>query len=271
MANIQRALEFLRAQWASAPDWSKGEHPGQACGSEYQALASSLSIPCPPELVVLGDALVEMSIWVGPWELGDPTAARADRAHLVALTANAPCLAPRSAMLPLFGRDGDLLLLDGVGAVWCFSHDTFAYDHGMVAPSLDVLLGRLLDGPEIPYGNIWRTDWLHVDGVEYQYSIGHDHPGGHCATTLVVDLAPHRIRPRGPHYFIIKFTEPPLAAPRVEPIGIVQVGGRARSLDAATITALVRVARTRGWTGLAGSLDLGEGTALLEELERHGA
>ena len=48
-------------------------------------------------------------------------------------------------MLPIFCRDGDLLLLDRDGAVYAYQHDGDTQAEPPVAPSFDALLVTLLD------------------------------------------------------------------------------------------------------------------------------
>ncbi|MBS2026542.1 MAG: hypothetical protein JST54_01450 [Deltaproteobacteria bacterium] len=112
-------------------------------GAGWRKLASECGVPCPPALVELGDAMGDVFVHVSTqehdWDLLTPDGAREERRSLASLVAQFPELRARAKMLPLFGQDGDLLLLAADGTMWNFTHDDLADDR-MVAPSLEALL-----------------------------------------------------------------------------------------------------------------------------------
>lgn len=242
-------------------------------GAEYQTLASSLGLPCPPELVLLGDALAGGRVFGGLWELETPESAVHTRKELLELAIDSPCLQPRAQMLPLFFRDGDSLLLDRDGSIWPWSHEIPTDDEGCVARSLDEALGMMLDEPEIEFQRGDRGGFWSVDGIYYQYTVGHSCETGasskesRCATGVSIDLAPHVIRPPGDHHLRFSFPEPPPERPRTAPIGLVTTPRGVVDLRRLEVlTALLRIGRARGWTGRAGPLTMDDATPLLDEI-----
>ncbi|HEY0133970.1 MAG TPA: hypothetical protein VGB85_07815 [Nannocystis sp.] len=275
MSNIDRFLDFVRKQWSRLPDDVKEEQATypRRLGAEYQALTSSLGMPCPPELVLLGDELADVSVFCGLWELAGPEGAVATREEFQERAVQSPCLRPRADMLPLFGYDGDWLLLDRHGAIWLWSHEIPTDDVGCVARSLDELLGRLLDGPEIEDQHALGSGFFWVDGIEYQYFVVHSCASdtsskkGCCETCVYFDLAPHAIRPFGKHHLTFDFPEPPLERPRTEPIGLVSTPRGVVDLrQVEVLTALLKIGRARGWTGRTGPLEMGDATPYLDEI-----
>jgi hypothetical protein len=124
--------------------------PGR-CGQAFRELATSLGLPCPDELVALGDALETGRVWLGDWELLDPKEAVSIREFLSKAVAYAPALRAQAQMLPLFSRDGDRLLLGADGSISLFLWSGPREDHGPVAETLDDLLGLMLRGERLPF------------------------------------------------------------------------------------------------------------------------
>ena len=112
-------------------------------GAGWRKVTAELGIPCPPALVELGDAMGDVFVHVHTedhdWDLLSPDEARQEREFMATLVAQSPELRARAKMLPIFGQDGDLLLLAADGTVWNYTHDDVVDDR-MVAPSLDALL-----------------------------------------------------------------------------------------------------------------------------------
>ncbi len=114
-----------------------------AWGAQWVSLAQEIGLACPPELILLGDAMAHQFIYIRvldhDYALLSPEEARRERAALAVRGANYG-VADRSAMLPIFGQDGDLLLLatDGIHAM---AHDEMDVDD-IVARSLAELLAE---------------------------------------------------------------------------------------------------------------------------------
>ncbi|HEY0134457.1 MAG TPA: hypothetical protein VGB85_10265 [Nannocystis sp.] len=278
MANIDRFLDAVRKMrevWAKRPEDEDEDEPTRPSplGAEYQTLTSSLGLPCPPELVLLGDALADGRVFGDRWELNTPEGAVYTRKELQEWAIDSPCLRPRAQMLPLFGSDGDHLLLDRDGSIWPWSHEIPTDDEGCVARSLDEALGMMLDGPEIEFQRGYRWGFWSVDGIEYKYTVGHScetdasSKKSRCETGVSIDLAPHVIRPPGDHHLRFGFPEPPPERPRTAPIGLVTTPRGVVDLRRLEVlTALLRIGRARGWTGRAGPLEMGDATPLLDEI-----
>jgi hypothetical protein len=127
-----------------------GEYSWAARGSAWRALANEVGIPCPDALVVLGDAMAERLLYFAfgsprrhQYEMLTPEDARDRRALLARLAHDFGELTPYTQMLPVFGQDGDLLLLDPSGAVHVWFHDDWS-GSGRVASSLDDLLAHAM-------------------------------------------------------------------------------------------------------------------------------
>ena len=112
-------------------------------GAGWRKLAAECGVPCPPALVEIGDAMGDVFVHVHTpehdWDLLTPDQSRDDRKHLASLVAIEPHLRALAKMLPIFGQDGDLLLLAADGTMWRYIHD-YADDNQMIAPSLEALL-----------------------------------------------------------------------------------------------------------------------------------
>ena len=117
----------------------------RAYGDAWRACAASAGVPCPQALFELGEAMADhlISIHVDDhgWELLTPDDAMARARSLRSLAAQFPALAARTEMLPIFGEDGDLLLLATDGVIHRFTHDGWETD-GVVARSLEELLAK---------------------------------------------------------------------------------------------------------------------------------
>jgi hypothetical protein len=114
----------------------------RAWGAEWASLAAELGIPCPAELVELGGAMEETYVCFDGWEMLTPARARETRAFLETFAEQFPVVAARAAMLPIFVRDGDLVLLAASGEVWPFMHEDFENDT-VLAPTFEAALAAL--------------------------------------------------------------------------------------------------------------------------------
>ncbi len=253
---------LLRNFLAATLYQDEDSEPAGPQGKAYEALAARSGIPCPAELVVLGDALTDARIIAGAWELLAAEAAESSQAALGTLVSSTPCLRPRANMLPLFTRDGDLLLLGADGAVRLFQHESWEYDYGLVATSIDELLVRLLKPEPIETNGLGFHAWITLDDILYSYRVSHVcsvrspqyraflAPGA-CATLAVADLQPHARRVDGKaHPFEILFSEEVLTLPRSEPVGIVATSSGPLDLRVAQLgTRIIEWAIQRGWSG----------------------
>lgn len=247
--------ENLRRFVDALPPWRDDDPRAAPHGQAFRTAAEQLGVPCPDALVELGDAMATRQVWRDSWELLTPDDALETRAFLRRESVAAPCLAPRAEMLPLFVRDGDLLLLDKQGAIRLFSFSGAEYDHGVVAGSFDALLGRLLDGAAIEASGGATGVFLWVDDVEYLCSVVHVHEDGGCHTAFRCDLAPHVHRRAGRHELEVVYPEQTLTAPREAPVGLVATAGGTIDLrQPETAARLIRLGRARGWTGRDGPL-----------------
>lgn len=142
----QRATNSRERMIAAIPAMAPSFRP---YGAEWRALCAELGVPCPDGVVRIGDAMahlwpfltIEIEGRVISYEPLTPGAARSHRAYLESIVSRHPTLAPRAAMLPLFGLDGDVLLLDAAGLVhtfWFYEEERTA----VVADSLADLLAR---------------------------------------------------------------------------------------------------------------------------------
>lgn len=113
----------------------------------WQAIMVEQGIPCPEALVDLGRAAENQLIHIDDdhgWDLLQPHEARETQRYLERLAGEFPDLAPRSRMVPVFGEDGDLLLLAPDGRVWMFTHDAWESDE-VVAESFDQLIAAFIE------------------------------------------------------------------------------------------------------------------------------
>jgi hypothetical protein len=114
-------------------------------GEAWRALAAEAGVPCPEALVELGDAMAEQFIYFRfrghQYAMLTPTGAREERRFLSELATSYREVVPFTAMLPLFGEDGDHLLLDANGALWALPHDD-APPPAPAVSSLEALLGE---------------------------------------------------------------------------------------------------------------------------------
>lgn len=231
-------------------------------GAAYRAFASEIGVPCPDSLVVLADAMATRGVYHAGWGLLALEDARGSHAWLKSLVADHPCMAPRAAMLPVLGRDGDLLLIHRDGSTWLFELSGGQCDHGPVAPTFDALLDRLFGPPIV--GEVSHHAFRFVDGIEYSMSVTHRCAPTGCSTAFHCDLAPHVIRPRGKHALSIAFAEARPTEPRREPVGEVALAGSRLDLrDVETSARLVRKAHREGWTGRAGPFVIEDGRTWL--------
>ncbi len=127
-----------------------GYLPGLAAwGEGWRVLCAELGMPCPPALVLLGDAMADRHLYLSfaghAYSMLTPDEARETRTFLLGLARRYPEFARHAAMLPVFGQDGDLLVLAPEGAVYAFVHDD-DQDHAPVAASLEDVLERSRPG-----------------------------------------------------------------------------------------------------------------------------
>jgi hypothetical protein len=115
----------------------------QPWGDAWRALCAELGIGCPGELAALGEAMADVYVCIDVadhgYEMLTPEQAREERAFLATCVAHSPSLATRAGMLPVFGQDGDLLLLASDGRVHALAHDDPDTDE-VVAASLAKLV-----------------------------------------------------------------------------------------------------------------------------------
>ncbi len=113
----------------------------------WQAFTVELGFPCPEALVELGRAAENHLIHIDDshgWDLLSPKEAHETRQFLEKLAGRYPELARRCRMAPVFGQDGDLLLLAPDGRVWMFTHDDWEHDE-VVTESFDQLIVALTE------------------------------------------------------------------------------------------------------------------------------
>ena len=127
---------------AGEPGWLAEMRP---LGAAWGTYLESLGIEGPASLFELGDAMADHYINVRGWLLLSPEQARDERAMLGRLTAQFPPTWPYATMVPVFSRDGDLLLLSPDGRVLQWLHDAFEDDPKVVAATLDALIETWLD------------------------------------------------------------------------------------------------------------------------------
>jgi hypothetical protein len=121
-------------------------------GSAWATYARDVGVACPPALIELADAMEDVYIHIDDqhgWDLLTPDTARQERETLVGLATAWPDLADRSRMLPVFGQDGDLLLLADDGRIHAFTHDDWEKD-GVVAACFDDLIDAWATGLKRP-------------------------------------------------------------------------------------------------------------------------
>lgn len=251
------------------PEYSNEAHDAEAEVAAWRAAAQRLGWECPPELLEL--SRTPYLLYVGGWEFCP--APRGDyQDPILALFARTSCRAPLVRMLPVFGKDGDRLMLASDGAIRRWSGDVFAlaYDHGLVASSFAELLEAMIAREPTPglwdsYTHAAGHYWRWVDGIEYSYSVDHyeEERDGvmRCVTIVSIDLAPHYFRyPDGPGRPLdghvsrarspcnVEFENDPMFVPRRKPLGLLDLGDRCIDLDVEA-ERLIRAALERGWTG----------------------
>jgi hypothetical protein len=107
-------------------------------GQAWKAQLSEWRIPCPEGLVALADAAAECLLELGGWQFYAPEGAGENRGFLQRHAA----LMAHAQMAPLFGRDGDLLLLAGDGRIHLWRHEAWE-DSRVVAGSFRELLAAI--------------------------------------------------------------------------------------------------------------------------------
>jgi hypothetical protein len=117
----------------------------QRWGAAWRALCDEAGVPCPDALVLLGDAMHAHTIYFSfeghSYRMLSPEEAHDERVFLAQMAIEFPILTPWKDLLPVFGEDGDLLLLDREGAVHALPHDDWE-SGARVAHGLEDLLAR---------------------------------------------------------------------------------------------------------------------------------
>jgi hypothetical protein len=113
-------------------------------GDAWRALCTEVEIACPDELVILGNAMIDAFVYLQVdrhhYAMLTPADAREARALLLeGSQTHSPEFAGRASMLPVFGEDGDYLLLAKDGRIHVAIHDDPADDR-VVAGSLAELV-----------------------------------------------------------------------------------------------------------------------------------
>lgn len=119
-------LHYLR-------DWS----------TDWQAYLRELGVACPPSLLEVAAAMANMYVHIRDehgWDFLTPDDSRERRSFLGRLASKYPELALRSTMIPIFGQDGDLMLLAPDQSIHRFTRDDWERDRGVVATDFDALL-----------------------------------------------------------------------------------------------------------------------------------
>lgn len=114
----------------------------QRWGAAYAAYFDEVGIAPPTALIDLADAMADVYVHLtgaDGWVLVLPEESRDSRRFLQKFALQFPDLAERGEMVPVFGKDGDLLLLARDGRIHGFTHDGWEND-GVVAESFDALL-----------------------------------------------------------------------------------------------------------------------------------
>ena len=113
-------------------------------GTEWTSITAELGIPCPDALVLLGRAMADHVIYFSferhSYAMLTPEEAKVELAFMATFP-DEPLLLRARTMLPVFGEDGDLLLLDRDGAIHAYQHDDW-HEMPLVAESLEDLLAR---------------------------------------------------------------------------------------------------------------------------------
>lgn len=127
-------------------------------GPSWRALCEELALPCPELVVALGDAMADVFLYFAidghTYAMLTPEEARHEHAFLNTMAASYPYLLAPAAMLPVFGEDGDLLLIAADGRVHALGHEEWNRCE-VVAGSLTELLDRAVEGalnPPAPDG-----------------------------------------------------------------------------------------------------------------------
>lgn len=144
VARTRPGLLWMMRDWSTA--WS--------------AYCKELGVACPPALLELARAMVDVYPHFHDehgWDLLTPDDARERRSFLARLSNKHPELAPRAAMLPVFGQSGNLMLLAHDGTVHRFTAADWQHDH-VVLRDFDALLRYLVTGAIDP--NAAATDVL---------------------------------------------------------------------------------------------------------------
>ena len=131
----QLTREAMAARRGVSLEWS---------GTEWGPITAELGIPCPEALVLLGRAMADRVIYFAfeghSYRMLTPEEAREELAFMATFP-DEPLLQVARAMLPVFGEDGDLLLLDRDGAIHAYQHDDW-HELPRVADNLEDLLAR---------------------------------------------------------------------------------------------------------------------------------
>jgi hypothetical protein len=116
--------------------------------TQWAACCEELGFPCPAPLLELASAMKDVYIHCHDehgWDLLTPDDAHERRSFLARLADKHPELAPRAAMLPVFGQSGNLMLLDKGGQAHRFTVGDWQHDT-LVLRDFDALLRFLVTG-----------------------------------------------------------------------------------------------------------------------------
>ncbi|MBM4783056.1 MAG: hypothetical protein GQE15_35705 [Archangiaceae bacterium] len=140
------AAEFARLACMSRaslpPNFQK---PRESLRPAWEAHFASLGLTGPAAFLDLLDCDAEVELEFGGWGVLSAEASKYYQSLFGRSGYPLPLDGVYGAMLPIFCRDGDLLLLDRDGAVYAYQHDGDTQAEPPVAPSFDALLVTLLD------------------------------------------------------------------------------------------------------------------------------
>ena len=132
VARTRPGLLYMMRDWSAA----------------WTAYCKELGFPCPAPLLELASAMKDVYVHCHDehgWDLLTPDDARERRSFLARLADKHPELAPRAALLPVFGQSGNLMLLARDGKVHRFTAADWQHDT-MVLRDFDALLRFLVSG-----------------------------------------------------------------------------------------------------------------------------
>jgi hypothetical protein len=122
-----------------------GEAPTRSQRPVWEAYFAELGVTAPESFLALLDHERDLVLDFGGWGMLSVKESRYFQTLFTRAPHPLPVDAIYGAMIPLFCRDGDLLLLDRSGAVFAYMHDGDTEPEPAVAPSFESLLRTLLD------------------------------------------------------------------------------------------------------------------------------